>query len=731
MSDMMTDSNFVGDDLFFDSRDEVTSISDVGSDSSEACSNSGLHNSALGYEFWTRNIESVDERRKRFLEWMGLNPDWRNVEVEEQDDKFSGGIESALRLRDNNNTVLANVDSDERFFSGRSSYSSWSNETLEFEEDGYLERNLSLKIRNLDDGTEFVVDDISEDGMLSRLREVGSNRTFSFDEFQRALGLSPLVQQFLRRDSENRTTAYMKKRVKRGWISKLNGLTCTTSRVKETHETHVKHTMSDPKMGSIFQKVRVHSTSKNSKELSSLYAGQEFPAHQGSILTMKFSPDGQFLASAGKDGIVRVWKVVEDEILNQLNGSEFDPSYFYFSLNEFSKPPLKFDQEKIGQIKKLRKSSESTCVVLPSKGFHLLQKPIHEFHGHKGEVLALSWSKNNGYLLSSSLDETARLWQVGHEQCHGVYAHNNYVTCIDFNPVDDNYFISGSIDGKVRIWQLHQQRVVDWTDIKAIVTAVCFCPDGKGSIIGSLDGHCHFYDIIDNRLELGSQISLPGKKLTGKRITGFQFSPSDSSKVMVTSADAQVRILSGSKIVSKFKGVRHAGSQAPASFTPDGKHIVSASDDSNIYIWNYTNQDKMPSRAKNIKSCESFSSHNATIAIPWCGLKSGSTLHPGSTLENGHGDENSPKPLLPSLSDCLSSGRGFFLDSLSKGTATWPEEKLPNSAPAPTSPSMSKSDFKFIKSAFSNPNLWGLVIVTAGWDGCIRTFLNYGLPLRF
>lgn len=730
---MMADCNSVGEDWFFDSRDEISSISDVGSDCSEACSSSDIHNSALGYEFWTRKIGNVDERRSRFLKWMGLNPDWRNIEVEEQENIFYGGTEMISdRLRDNSSTELANLGSDEHFFSGRSSYSSWSNEALELEEDGSLEGNRSLKIRNLDDGTEFIVDDISEDGMLSRLRELGSNRTFSFEEFQRSLGLSPLVQQFLRRDSGNQTISDIKKKVKRGWISRfktLNGLTCKTDRVKEA--ANVKPNITNSNMGTSVRKVRVHSTSKNSKELSSLYAGQEFPAHEGSILTMKFSHDGQFLASAGKDGVVRVWKVVEDEIFNQLDGSEFSPSSFYYSLNEFSESPRNFDQEKLGQMKKLRKSSESTCVVLPSKGFRLLQKPINEFHGHKGEVLALAWSKNNGYLLSASIDETARLWEVGHDQCLGVYAHNNYVTCIDFNPVDDNYFISGSIDGKVRIWQLHQQRVVDWTDIREIVTAVCFCPDGKGSIVGSMDGHCRFYDIIDNRLELESQVSLPGKKLAGKRITGFQFYPSDSSKVMVTSADAQVRILSGSNIVSKLKGVKHSGGQAPASFTPDGKHIVSASEDSNIYIWNYTNQDKNPSRAKSIKSCESFSSHNATIAIPWCGLKSDSTLHLESSLENGHGDENSPKTLSSSLSDCLSSSRGFFLDSLLKGTATWPEEKLPNSAPAPSSPSMTKSEFKFLKSAFSNPNLWGLVIVTAGFDGCIRTFLNYGLPLRF
>lgn len=45
--------------------------------------------------------------------------------------------------------------------------------------------------------------------------------------------------------------------------------------------------------------------------------------------------------------------------------------------------------------------------------------------------------------------------------------------------MDDNYFISGSIDGKVRIWAIPDCHVVDWIDIKDIVTAVCYRPDGQ------------------------------------------------------------------------------------------------------------------------------------------------------------------------------------------------------------------------------------------------------------
>lgn len=67
------------------------------------------------------------------------------------------------------------------------------------------------------------------------------------------------------------------------------------------------------------------------------------------------------------------------------------------------------------------------------------------------------------------------------------------VTCVAFNPVDDNYFISGSIDGIVRIWDVSHFRVVNYTDIREIVTALCYYPDAKGAVVGSMTGECRFY----------------------------------------------------------------------------------------------------------------------------------------------------------------------------------------------------------------------------------------------
>lgn len=53
------------------------------------------------------------------------------------------------------------------------------------------------------------------------------------------------------------------------------------------------------------------------------------------------------------------------------------------------------------------------------------------------------------------------------------------VTCVQFNLADENLFISGSIDGKIRVWDITRSSVVDWVDIRDIVTAVCYRPGGK------------------------------------------------------------------------------------------------------------------------------------------------------------------------------------------------------------------------------------------------------------
>jgi len=151
--------------------------------------------------------------------------------------------------------------------------------------------------------------------------------------------------------------------------------------------------------GDVISRVKVKHCKKQAKELSALYQSQDIKAHDGAILAMKFSNDGKFLASSGEDGIVRVWKVVEDKKsrLRRDCLNEIDPSCMYFEVNDLSqlKPVLVNEEKPKKTTESFRKTSDSACVVFPPKVFRIMEKPLYEFRGHTGEVLDISWSKDN------------------------------------------------------------------------------------------------------------------------------------------------------------------------------------------------------------------------------------------------------------------------------------------------------------------------------------------------
>ncbi|KAM0030187.1 putative transcription factor WD40-like family [Helianthus debilis subsp. tardiflorus] len=683
------------EDDFFDAREMFAVLSDSDTErSSDECSTSA---SGFKYDDWMGNFDSVNERRNRFIRSVGLSSKWvvKDEEIEPEKDGFRGGFDETKEAKPE--FVEQSLEVDDACLIRQPSLSCWSNLPIELAPSGSVKEKMKM-----DDHQ----DELDEDASMKQSFDFRSTS-------QRSL-----------KESENVPNSCLldrRKKGKKGWLQKLNVMAHLID-----HQTEPTATISDGVTCN--REILVQTHKKKSKELSSVYATQEFPAHTGSISALKFSHDGRYLASAGLDGVVRVWAVHEQEDTKEYDIVGSDSSV-YFSTNHLSElAPIKVDKEK---HRKIKKSSELTCVILPPKVFRILEKPIHEFHGHTGEILALSWSKK-GYLLSSSVDKTVRLWQIGHGECLKVFMHNNFVTCVEFNPVDENHFISGSIDGKVRIWEINGCKVTDWTESREIVTAVCYYPNGKGCIVGTLDGNCSFYDIIDKRLQIDTHTSVMSRKKWPRRITGFQFCPTDSRKVIVSSADSQVRVLCGINVVGKFKGNRHSGSQMCASFTADGKHIVSAGDDSNIYMWNHISSDKLITKAKSNLSNESFFSENATVAVPWCGIKSIAAAFPSPRPTTGH--DKVPRSTINSpRKPSLSPSRSFFLESMLK-SPTFPAERLPDPTQVSVSPSMRKSEYKFLRSAYRStfvaPHTWGLVIVTAGSDGRIRTFLNYGLPVR-
>ncbi|KAG6403218.1 hypothetical protein SASPL_135435 [Salvia splendens] len=177
-----------------------------------------------------------------------------------------------------------------------------------------------------------------------------------------------------------------------------------------------------------------------------------------------------------------------------------------------------------------------------------------------------------------------------------------------------------------------------------MVTAGSHTPDGQGAVIGSQEGICRFYSIDDYKLEHTVDIQMKtksqAKKLPGfhpqapaKKITGSQYAPWNQSELLITSTDSQIRIYNGEDMTQKFRGSRNTCSQSAASFSPDGRHIISASEDSEVYIWKVA-ESKNPSGGKKskltVKAYEHFHCKDATVVVAWPG---GSTTNEPPSVE--------------------------------------------------------------------------------------------------
>ncbi|KAK8600202.1 hypothetical protein V6N12_050058 [Hibiscus sabdariffa] len=636
-------------------------------------------------------------------------------------------------------------------------------------------------IKNLDTGKEFIVNEYDQDGKWNKLSDLQTGKKLTMEEFDKCVGYSPVVKELMRRANDtkphwyNTSSKSLKMSMSKG-AAMLKSITNSMALTGEKEREVVLALEQNQKLNNAMtgtgnnQWVKVRPTGKSYKELSALYLCQEIQAHDGSIWAIKFNTDARYLASAGEDSVIHVWEVQECEVLTNNEGSVTPGSSPKPAPNKNCQIP--------------------DYVHKPEVVFSLSDRPICSFKGHTEDVLDLSWSKSK-QLLSSSMDKTVRLWDLETKRCLKVFAHSDYVTCIHFNPVDDDHFISGSLDEKVRIWNVTQRRVVDWTDLNEMVTAACYTPDGQGALIGSHKGNCRLYSTEECKLNQKEVLNLQTKKANAKKITGFQYCPTNPSQLLITSADSRIRIVEGSEMIYRFTGFRNTSSQIAASFTPNGKYVLAASEDSQIFVWRFDEPKNMGGAkrtAVTARGYEQFPCKAVSVAIPWPGTIKGEpptiggsqpkrnsrqtqscdippinedsvqpnnkkSLPPLPNKKNNN-EEKTTSPSEEEPAQTTPADPGISKESTSTSTSRSPSlssssaqagDSPCNASPSPAkleesgsvSPAAAPSIWSWFDvvgvGAGNNPTeatAWGLVIVAATHEGEIKIYQNFGLPRK-
>ncbi|MEO1446477.1 MAG: WD40 repeat domain-containing protein, partial [Cyanobacteria bacterium J06635_11] len=108
----------------------------------------------------------------------------------------------------------------------------------------------------------------------------------------------------------------------------------------------------------------------------------------------------------------------------------------------------------------------------------------------------IAFSPAGDFLVSSSIDQTIRVWEVATGTCQKVLAgHENWVMAVAISP-NGQWIASGSADHTVRLWATQSGELIHTlTGHTNSVWSVAFSPDGQHLARGSDDKTIKLWEV--------------------------------------------------------------------------------------------------------------------------------------------------------------------------------------------------------------------------------------------
>jgi WD40 repeat protein len=288
--------------------------------------------------------------------------------------------------------------------------------------------------------------------------------------------------------------------------------------------------------------------------------------HDDRVNSAELSPDGSLVVTASEDGTARLWDAATGSVVRTLVDEPRGIAWATFSAN--------------GRL--VATAQEKTVRVWNAR----TGERVSEMRGHNDWVFFVQFRRDGNLAVSASSDGTARVWETRTGlPLLELRGHTGAVYAARFS-ADGALVVTTSSDGTARVWDVSTGRELrahrDW------VMSAAFSPDGEDLLTVGTDGDLYLWE---------------GR--TGKRVdeiigahdegmTSVQYSP-DGSKFVTSSQDetAKVRDSTTGEIISTLEyylgdddeSHGHFGTVNSAAFSPDGKLVVTASEDWTARIW--------------------------------------------------------------------------------------------------------------------------------------------------
>ncbi len=280
--------------------------------------------------------------------------------------------------------------------------------------------------------------------------------------------------------------------------------------------------------------------------------------HEDKVHHAAFSPDGAHVATAGGDGIVRLWEVGTGRAVRAL---KHGGGVNYLEYNRDGSRLVTSSTDRFARV------WDTTT------GRHVAELRHDEL------VLHATLAPDGRHLATVCWDRAARIWDLATGKLVGspLRQKGHFLWRARFSADGRRLLTTSLTGGDAQLWEPATGRLVGKLANLFGARAATFSPDGKRVLVAGNDGVARFWDAVTGQaLPLTLRHSLP--------LTSAAFSP-DGRRVVTAGSDGTARVWDAASGAALSPPLPHTSEVEKAGFSPDGQRVLTVSADRTVRLW--------------------------------------------------------------------------------------------------------------------------------------------------
>ncbi len=351
------------------------------------------------------------------------------------------------------------------------------------------------------------------------------------------------------------------------------------------------------------------------------------PAHAASIAQLAWSPKGNIVASAGKDGLVKLWDSTNGELLAELRGHDRPVCSVAFSPDGNTLA----SGDELGGVRIWNPSNRECihklecdkwpvrCLAFSADGSRLLAAALEsiwrwrtsDWKGGQmdsprgGVIYGLAWAKGDSVIVTAGSGGQVMFRDAESNSAATVRASESYLSALAVS-ADGKFAVSGGLEGRIKIWDVATHELAkEFSGLAGDAASLAFSADGRFVVSAGVAGAIK---VRDRQTAEERIIAHTGP------VESFTLSP-DQKVVAIGGPDGMIKFASID--LHPPRQPEHSARVYAVAASADGRTAASVGRDGTVRLWDVASGEPLGEFVKGLKSiwCVAFSPDGGRLAV--------------------------------------------------------------------------------------------------------------------